>query len=274
MPCICPSNEYIQSTVNGVVICTKTTTVAPIVTTTIIPINFDNTEYFEDVSWTIAYKPTDQSWVSYYSYKPDYYINYNDYFRTGHNYGIDKESLWNHNLNNMSFNVFQGRLEPFIVEVPLTNQNVNKVLNTITLDVEAKRYQNEWDYTDWKGVGFNKVVVYNDNNNSGLLKLNQQKKLTDLSAKEEVFYTTLDGKHTFNYFYNRVKNQDNNIPIWLNDKSRINKRINNLAIAFTGKSLLERMKGNTFLVRLIQDSDSRHNILLKNIFSKETVYDS
>ena len=237
-------------------------------------INEKTIKLFEEVIWTVAYKPADQSWVSYYSYKPDYYINYNDYFRTGHNYGIDKESLWNHNLNNKSFNVFQGRLEPFIVEVPLTNQNANKVLNTITLDIEAKRYQNEWDYTDWKGVGFNKVVVYNDNNNSGLLKLNQQTKLQDLSAKEEVFYTTLDGKHTFNYFYNRVKNQDNNIPIWLNDKSRINKKLNNLAIAFTGKKLLERMKGNTFLVRLIQDSDSRHNILLKNIFSKETVYDS
>ena len=116
-------------------------------------------------------------------------------------------------------------------------------------------------------------MIYNDNNNSGLLKLNQQTKLQDLSAKEEVFYTTLDGKHTFNYFYNRVKNQDNNIPIWLNDKSRINKKLNNLAIAFTGKKLLERMKGNTFLVRLIQDSDSRHNILLKNIFSKEMVYE-
>ena len=145
---------------------------------------------FEDVSWTVAYKPADQSWISYYSYKPDYYINYNDYFRGGYNYGIDKESLWNHNLNNKSFNVFQGQLEPFIIEVPLVNQNVNKVLDTITLDIEAKRYQNEWDYVDWKGVGFNKVVIYNDNNNSGLLKLNQQTKLQDLSAKEEVFYTT------------------------------------------------------------------------------------
>src|SRR5690606_37581739 len=37
----------------------------------IIDITDDN--FFEDCSWTIAYSPKTQSWVSYYSFIPDYY---------------------------------------------------------------------------------------------------------------------------------------------------------------------------------------------------------
>lgn len=241
---------------------------------------FDNETLFEDASWTISYKVTEGSWNSYFSWFPDYSVAHQDYFQAGYNWGEDKGTMWSHLLSNQSFQVFQGKRHDFIIEVPLANQNVSKILNTLSLNIEGKRYQNQWDYTQHKGVGFNKAVIYNNTNNSGLLELVEQKSLSDTNkypktktASQEILYTSLKGKHTFNYFYNRVRNQDNNIPIWINDSNRVNKILNQQAISFTGKKLLERIEGEQFIIRLINDKESRFNILLKNLTSTETNYE-
>ena len=243
-------------------------------------IQLDNEEYFEDVSWTVSYKVTEGAWNSYFSFYPDYSVSHQDYFQTGYNWGVDKETMWTHPLNNTSFQVFQGRLEPFIVELPIVNQNVNKLLNSVSLNIEAKRYQNEWDFTEHKGIGFNKAIIYNNTNNSNLLELVQQKTVSDTNKypktktqSQEILYTAEEGKHTFNYFFNRVKNQDNNVPIWVNDKNRINKELNQNALSFTSKRLLERLKGETMTMRLINDKESRFNIILKDARTTETFYE-
>ena len=245
-----------------------------------VEVFFDNTTLFEDVSWTIAYKVTEGRWTSYYSFTPDYSVAHNDFFNVGYNWGIDKEKLWEHNHGNSSYQVFQGRLYPFIIEAPVVNQNVNKILNTISLNIEAKRYQNLWDFSQDKEKGFNKAIIYNNTNNSHLLELIPQKTASQSNRypitkanSQEILFTPLEGKHTFNYFYNRVRNQDNNIPIWDNDLNRINKTLNPLALSFRGKPLLEKLRGENFLIRLINDNESRYNILLKNIITTETNYE-
>ena len=188
--------------------------------------------------------------------------------------------MWEHNHGNSSYQVFQGRLYPFIIEAPVVNQNVNKILNTISLNIEAKRYQNLWDFSQDKEKGFNKVIIYNNTNNSHLLELIPQKTASQSNRypitktnSQEILFTPLEGKHTFNYFYNRVRNQDNNIPIWDNDLNRIDKTLNPLALSFRGKPLLEKLRGENFLIRLINDNESRYNILLKNIITTETNYE-
>lgn len=232
---------------------------------------FNNTEIFEDLSWTIAYKVTEGSWVSYYSFTPDYYTAHHDYFQTGYNFKGGKSSLWSHLLNNNSFQVFNGVLEPWIVEIPIQNQNVSKTLSSIELHLEAKRWQNQWDFSQHKGIGFNKVTIYNNTNNSGVLNLIEQKSLQDIAkypktnsdGSQDILFTAQDEKQRFNYFYNRVKKETNNIPIWLWDKNRINSRINPQAVSFYNKGLLERLKGDSFLVRLTQDKESRYQMILK-----------
>jgi hypothetical protein len=276
MACTCPDSSYTLTTNDlDEEICVKK--IKPNRT----PVYFDNTAYFEDVSWTIAYKPTEGSWSSYFSFTPDYSPFHNNFFQVGYNWGQDKGTLWNHTMSNKSFQVFQGRLYPFKVEYPVQNENVNKMLNSIELNIEGKRYQNNWDYSQWKGVGFNKLTVYNNTNNSGVLNLFEQKSLADiknypktnLNNTQDILYSSTEGKHNLNYFFNRVVNQDNNIPIWLWDKNMINKTINSKAVNFNQKRLLERLKGETFTVSLTNDKESRFNILLKNSIQTEIAYE-
>lgn len=57
-------------------------------------VDLTDSEYFKDVSWTTAYSPIYNNWISYYDFKPNYAIAYNDYFQTGINYSSDLKT-WN-----------------------------------------------------------------------------------------------------------------------------------------------------------------------------------
>lgn len=262
---------------NNVEYCSCVDSVPPTYVPEKILIGFDNEDYFEDVSWTISYKPSEASWQSYWTFKPDYYVNHLDFFQSGFN---SDGHVWSHYLGNQSFQVFQGKKEPWIVEVPLENNNIRKILSAIYIDVEAKRYNSEWDYTENSEVGFNKMIIFNGNNHSGKLNLNLQKTLRDINKypktngniSQDILFTTEDGKHTVDYFYNRVKNQNNNVPLWNWDYNKIEKNVNPAAISFYGKKPLERMRGDQFIVRLEQDSESRYAMELKNVQAKVINY--
>ncbi len=306
MACICQSIDCSQSTVEGIVYCTCTTiipdiscppgcttvilgngnavcscleVVEPIIKPKKVPVDFSDTTFFKEVSFTLSYKPTEGKWISYHSIKPDYYVSHQQHFQQGSNYGIDKEKMWSHLLGNTSYQVFNGRLSPFIVEYVNPNQGARKLLETISLDVEGRRWQNEYDYAVKKGIGFNKLNIYNSTNNSGILNLFEQKSIADTrnypktnnDNTQDILYTSLNGNHTVNYFYNRVINQDNNVPIFLWDSCMVNKTINDSAISFKGKRILERLRGDYFYVRLINDKESKFQISLNKSENSEIV---
>ena len=183
-------------------------------------------------------------------------------------------------MNNKSFLVFQGKFNPMQIEFPIANQNVNKILNSVTVNAEARRYQNQWDYVVHKDVGFTNMYVHNPTNNTGMLNLFAQKSLTDnrnypktnADNSQDILFTADEDKHNINYFFNRVVNQDNNVPIFMRDENNIFKTINSKAVKFGGKKVLERMKGDTFLVNLSNTKESRFNLIFKNLINDETAY--
>lgn len=304
MNCTCPEG-YTLITTGGVNTCTKTTTIVdvecppgcstildlngnahcscleviePTRTPIRTPVDYD-TEYFKPVNWTIAYKPTEGRWVSYYSFYPDYYVSHQQHFQTGNNYGVDGGKLWSHLLGNTSYQVFNGRIEPFTIEYVNPSQGAKKLLESISLEVEGRRWQNEYDYAVKKGVGFNKVNIYNSTNNSGVLNLFEQKTIRDTKdypktnsdGTQDILYSSLDRNHYFNYFYNRVISQENNVPQFLWDAAMVNKTVNPKAVSFRGKRVLERLRGDYFFVRLTNDKESRYQISLNKSDNVEIV---
>ena len=241
-----------------------------------VEVGYDDTTLFEDVSFTIAFKPS-EGWISFYSFKPNYSVAHQDYFTTGLN---TEGTLWNHYLGNKSFQNFYNKQERMLVEYPVQAENIRKQLTTVAFNIEARRWQNEWDYSEHREVGFDKMVIYNNTNNSGLLNLVEQKNIrqvkdypkTNNNLSQDILYTAEEGKHTINYFYNRVKNQDNNVQQWLWDKNMLNKELNPQAISFRGKNLLERLRGEYFIVRLINDTNSKFQIICKNSINTENGY--
>ena len=225
--------------------------------------------WLEDVSWTVSYSPQYGNWISYHSWVADYYVEHDNYFQTGQG-----EALWSHEATNRSYQVFYGKKHPFIVEYPTKNDKFSsKHLEAVSLFTEARRYHNEHDFASNDCITFNKMEIYNDREYSGILNLipniGSLDMLTDYpktsmnGREQDILITPHHKRYSSNYFYNRVKNNKNNIPIFENDKNQILKTANPNAYSFSSKDVLEHLTGENFLIRLKYDIDTRYSLELK-----------
>ncbi len=238
-------------------------------------INFTDTQYFADASWTISYNFITQSWVSYHSYKHSNYIGLLNTF-----VGVDNNDLWIHGITNKSYQVYNGTLYPFIVETISKPDPSQKVMKSFKFNAEVFRYHNNYDYYyNNTTLPFNKAIVYNNQSNSGLLSFEKVNK-NDLSTfgdypvklidKNIIQITNKENNWSFNQFYNLLLGK-NNIPMFLNDYSNTNKTINPLAFNYLQDEFSRnRLRGEWFKVRLIQDIKSNYKIIYKWILNNNT----
>lgn len=255
--------------------CQCTEQVDPIIDTIKTPVDPKD---FEDVSWTVSYSPLYDSWVSFYSFTPDYAVSFNDYFQTGHNNEEDKRGVWSHLLTNKSFQVFYGEKYSWTIEVPFKNEYVSKVLEAVNISADTYRYHSEFDYAHARKKSFDSAVIYNSTNNTGTLNLSYSDAADDYKYPIQTNNTTQTIKAThhkgtirFNYFFNRVADENNNLPIWNWDDNEILKTLDPRALTYTKKNPLERMRGQSFLLRLSQNSSSQYKQLYKWSFGKEHI---
>jgi hypothetical protein len=239
-------------------------------------ISLQDSEYFEDVSWTVAFSCLTKRWISYYSFTPDYYVGHQHYFQTGRNTGLtEKRGLWSHLLTNRSFQVFYGDRYPFIVQAPLKDTIVNRMLCYVEYWMECRRYQDEWDYAVHQRAGFNKAWIYNATNNSGELRLvprelnntAQDIKYPRMVASgtgyaKEILTTEMYGKWRFNDFFNQTRDENNRLPIWRRDRNNIMMETDPKALQW-GRTWQDRLRGEWFMLRLENDAESRYQMLFR-----------
>jgi hypothetical protein len=275
----CDNGEITQLEDNSWV-CLEVDTLDPNVNDILTPVNIPDPEYFEDVSWTVAFSLNTGSWMSYYSFYPNYYISHNTYFQTGRNNAVDSSEigLWSHLLTNRSHQVFYGKKYPFIVEYPIKSDYTTKRLSGVKLWTEAKRYANEYDFSTTPNLTFNKSMIYNNVGCSGQLLLDIQEAnlfkvkdypKTNQNGTQNILITNKDNyQFTYDYIFNRIKYNTTNIPFILQDKNQIEKSPNPAVVKFYGINPLKKMEGDWFLNRLTYDTDSRFSMTLKFVLNE------
>lgn len=246
--------------------CQCTDIVAPEVVDKKIPIELGDPKFFKDVSWTIAYYPSYGTFSSFYDFKPNYYVNNMNSFESGYN--TDSSTSWTHNVTNKSFGVFQGKSFPMEVEV-VAGASLSSYIGSIGLMTEAKRYFNNEDFYIDRNLTFNKSILYNRNECSGILHLDlieggtrylSKYPITQDDKNQRIPLTKSEQLFNYNYFYNRVL-KDINKPFILNDENEINIDVDN--VSFFKKGQVERLNGTYFLNRLTFDKDSRFCLTIK-----------
>lgn len=236
-------------------------------------VSLDDSRYFCNKSWTMSYNFYTKSWVSYHSYKPNYYIDNIETFMSG----INKDSsLWLHNITNKSYQVFYGKLWPFTVQT-ISKSGIDKqTTNSLEFGLDAIRYHNDYDLFYANNVTFNKAVVFNAQQNSGLLEL-KRKNVNDLSevfpvsnpTSTTIKITNADGVWRFNQFYDISYSRGNNIPLWLNDCANVDKMINPKGVNYQMPDLdKKRMRGEYVRVKLTNDEESRYKMIFKWLVNK------
>lgn len=236
-------------------------------------IHYSNKEYFDPAHFTISYSFLTQTWISYYSFFPNYYNSVIDFFQTGVNFGNDDSEvgLWTHNPMIDSYQVFYGKKYPFIIEYPYKTQANNSFVDTVSFYLEVKKYYDYYNSANIFEKGFNKSYIYNNFQHSGLLNLISEKG-SDMrqwlqypkynTESIDVLQSQIEGVWSFNYILNHIKNDRSGMPMFVNDNVAVNKEINNLNMDYK-KSWKDRLRGDYFLVRHIQDDFTQYKMLFR-----------
>jgi hypothetical protein len=249
-----------------------------------VNLDLKDTDFFTDCSFTVAYSPETGSWISYYSFLPNYYISYSTYFQTGINYSVDSDEigLWSHFPFLSSYQVFYGKKYPWTIEFPLVGKYADSVLESIEYWLDVKKYYSKYDYANVYGHGFNKAFIYNEQQNSGQLNLVHQKD-NDLSQSlaypqfnsdsVDILQSEINSKWSFNYLYNLIRNERGGLPIWLYDCSQVNKELDSRLLDYQS-TYKDRLRGDYFLLRLQQDEESRFKMIFRFNTDERNYYQS
>ena len=129
-------------------------------------LEFSDTDYFKNESFTISYSLLTEAWTSFHSYLPLFYFLTRDKF-----FSSNSNILLEHNTGLTG--VFRESYEPFIVELvakanPLQTQiweNFMFVQDSVSASTALV------DYIDNQDVTFNKAIFYNSRQSTGELSL-------------------------------------------------------------------------------------------------------
>lgn len=232
-----------------------------------VAIDLNNEEYFKEVSWTIAFSPVEQKWIGWYSYKPNYYIDHQNYFQAGWNTEDHRNGIWSHLLTNKSYQVFCGVLEPFIIDYQLKRDFKSQHIHSIKVQLDVERYHNDFDVAAIDGKFFNKMWIYSKMVNSGELRLEHNTGQINLISKypitapdktyQEILVSKYNNEYSVNTFYNRVLKSNTNTPQWFWDEVQVNQTLNTDLVKFGGKTTLEPIRDKILNIRLQQDRYSQ-----------------
>jgi hypothetical protein len=154
------------------------------------------------------------------------------------------------------------------------------MLATVNYQVESRKFHTENDYAVNRLMGFNKAYIYNDTNNSGELRLiprkinNLQQDVTYPRTVEmycdavtgkcrEILVTEIGGgKWAMNDFWNQVRDDLNDVPIWKRDENNIHMQLNPDALIYD-TPMGDRIRGEWHLVRLMNDAESKYQMMFK-----------
>lgn len=243
-------------------------------------IKLTDTRYFKDVSFTIGYSCLKQEWISYYSFCPDYYIEQQHFFQSGLNFSAQdlEQGLWSHLLTNKSFQTFYGTTYPFVLEVPIKEKYNGSILSSIEYELDARKYVDDVNYVLDRQIGLDNIVIYNDTNNSGDIKLIPEQKNNLMQRIQypkivdnhtEVLDTEVYRRHKLNDFFNRVNDDRSEIPIWEKDENDIEKTVNPDALNFR-QSWLDRLRGSWMLMRIRKIIKNR-KIIFQWVISEDKI---
>lgn len=180
-------------------------------------------------------------------------------------------SLWRHLTNVLIYNKFYGNIESYIIEYPFNYQSYDEILQNVKDYTKAFTYfpsvdgvfnDNAQIQTDdqW----FNKAIVYNGQQSSGILEL-VPKPINNLSAyltypiynteSKTIMYTKSDSFYQYNTFWSLVKNKSLPLFVASCESLSIDKLVNQVNMDYGKRSFKkEPLRGKDLKVRHILDN--------------------
>jgi len=178
----------------------------------LVTITLQDPNYFAEASWTLSYDLKTNSWVSLHDWHPNLMIPSQSHF-----FSIKDDKLWLHNDTCQSFCNYYGTDYPFEVEI-LSNTGVTvTTLRSVEYQVEAYQYrENCSDAHHVLDFNFDRAVVHNSEQVSGMLKLNLTPKNNSAAiltyprinvSDIDILYSKEENKYRFNQFWDITRDR-------------------------------------------------------------------
>ena len=240
------------------------------------PCPYEDPTCFERCDWTASYDPKLKAWISFHDWHPNFLIPSSKHFHTTKGKGI-----WTHNERWDSYCNYYGTNYPWEVEYPIVTPNNITTLRSVeyTLDV-YKFYNNGKDFFHILDENFDRAIIYNSEQISGLLRLTIKGKNAPLDLVQkptfngtsiDIFYSKEENKFRFNQFWDITNDRGEftgtQLPMWNTRCSGYEKDINPIYVDYT-KSELEHKKfrhyGNKIILRKNISNDKKMILKLTN----------
>jgi hypothetical protein len=182
-------------------------------------ISFSDVNYFKDASWTISYDPKTKMWVSFHDWIPTLMLG-----GKSHLISINNNSAWIHNNRCDEYCNFYGKDYSFDVEFVASMGEDVFSLRNIEYILEGYEYFNNCnDKFHILNVNFDSAMVYNSEQNSGILNLILQNNNPAQNLIYPIFhsnyietlYSKVEQKYRMNQFYDITKKRNNETPMFI-----------------------------------------------------------
>lgn len=195
-------------------------------------------------------------------------------------------TLWKHPNNNINFNSYYGCISPYIIEYPFAYQYQDEILQNV------QDYSKTFIYTNTPYIldntrkiqtadYFNKAIIYNDQQSSGILELNP-KPINNMkeyisypkynNSSKSIIFTKSDNFYQYNTFWSIVKNPL--IPLFTQscESLSIDKEVNQSNMDYTSRVYKKStIRAKDVKVRNILDNRSDLNIISQFVVQQSQI---
>jgi hypothetical protein len=192
-----------------------------------IEVQLTDPTYFCNKSFTISYDFENQAWISFHSYLPNFYAGNGAFFYSGIN-SSSSSTMWTHNQDITLYNSFYGSIAPYVLEYPFSYQKEDEILQSVKDYSKVNTYVDAIRFIQTDDNYFNKAIIYNDQQCSGLLNL-VHKPRGNMAAylqypkynadSKDILYVKSDNFYNYNGFWDIV--EDSSLSIFVPSCSSI-----------------------------------------------------
>ena len=194
--------------------------------------------------------------------------------------------IWRHLTDPALYNSFYGYTNPYIIEYPFAYKFQDEILSNVSEHTQVYKYNksnsaysfDETDKVEVDDIWFNKAVVYNNQQSSGILEL-EHKPINNLkeyknypiykSNSKLITFVKNDNFYNYNTFWNIVK--DNNEPLFKKNciSDSYDKEVNddNMEYTNTRSYRKEPLRAKELKVRHILDNKNNVKLVSKFIIA-------
>lgn len=241
-----------------------------------VPVLLSDTTFFTNISFTISFSPTLNSFISFHDWQPDWVIPTEKFFITSKG-----NKLYQHNNNPQSYCNYYGVQYPWEVGYIISNKFRVEILASLEYYLECYKYKADGiNKVHILNENFDKLIIKNSEQISGLLTIHSESgnpyadSVYPIPNKvgADILFSKVENKYRIDQFFDITKDRQSEVHLLHHLPDGWKKQINPGAInPFKSGFELKSFRHYDSEVWFAKENPKDVKMILKLTLGKETV---